>query len=166
MFSELIEQLKDEAARCGKAVGKVGQLRLIGIVSRVLGLFLLILNVSLCVLALFAFGAVAAIDAMSAYLPVWAAALIVGSFYLLLIIVAICARKPLFIHPFIALLSKQLIHTQEELEFETLKAEKDVEVEVIRIETNVNNAVNEFHFFTNLISGFWKMLFKRKVKKQ
>jgi len=166
MFSELIEQLKGEAIRYGKAVGKVGQLRLIGIISRVLGLFLLILNVSLCVLALCAFGAVAAIDALSAYLPVWAAALIVGSFYLLLIIIAICARKPLFIHPFIALLSKQIIHTQDELELETFKAEKDVEMENIRIETNVNNAVNEFHFITDLISGFWKILFKRKDKKQ
>ena len=166
MFSELIGQLKGEAVRYGKAVGKVGQLRLIGIISRVLGLFLLILNVSLCVLALFAFGAVAAIDAMSAYLPVWAAALIVGSFYLLLIIVAICARKPLFIHPFIALLSKQLISTQEELEMETFKAEKDVEMENIRIETQVNNAVNEIHFITDLISGFWKILSKRKDKKQ
>ena len=51
-------------------------------------------------------------------------------------------------------------------EMETFKAEKDVEMENIRIETQVNNAVNEIHFITDLISGFWKILFKRKDKKQ
>ena len=108
MESEIFEQIKSELTEYGKSVGEVGRLKLIGIISRVLGLFLLIFTLLLCVLALFTFGAVAAIDAMSAYMPVWAAALIIGSTYIVLIIIAIACRKQLFIHPFIKLLSKEI----------------------------------------------------------
>ena len=76
MENEIFEQIKNELTDYGKSVGEVGRLRLIGIVSHLLGLFLLIFTLTLCVLALFTFGSVAAIDAMAAYMPVWAAALI------------------------------------------------------------------------------------------
>ena len=122
MENELIEKIKTEATVYGKALGNVGKLRLIGIVSRVLGLFLFIFTLVLCALALFTFGAVAAIDAMSAFMPVWAAALIISSAYVVLIVIAIVCRKTLFIHPFISLMSKQLITSQEQLDIETLKA--------------------------------------------
>ena len=157
-MSALFEKIKNEAAGYGKAIGRVGELRLIAIISRVLGLFLLIFTVVLCVLALFTFGAVAAIDALSACLPVWAASLIVGSAYLLILIIAILCRKPLFVHPFIALLSKQLIGTQEELDLETLKAEHEVELQTARIETNVENATRELDFYVSLIHRIWNWL--------
>ena len=108
METEFFNQIKGEITEYGKSLGEVGRLRLIGIISRVLGLFLLIFTLVLCALALFTFGAVAAIDAMSAYMPVWAAALIIGSAYIVLIIIAIAFHKPLFIHPFIKLLSKEI----------------------------------------------------------
>lgn len=162
MESEILDKIKDEAKTYGKALGKVGKLRLIGIVSRVLGLFLLIFCLILCGLAVFTFAAVAAIDAMSACMPVWAASLIVGCAYLVLIIVAVIARKPLFIHPFIALLSKQVIGTEEELAIETMKAEHAVELEQVRIQSEVENATRTVTFYINLLGRLKNLLFSKK----
>lgn len=158
MENELFENIKEEATVYGKALGRAGKLHLIGLISRVLGLFLLIFTVVLCVLALFTFGAVAAIDVMATCMPVWAAALIVGSAYLLIIIVAIVCRRQLFIHPFIALLSKQMIGTQEALEIETLKAEHEVEMQAVRMETRIENATRELNFYASLVSRIWNWL--------
>ncbi len=158
MENKLFEQVKDEAITYGKALGKVGKLHFIGIVSRVLGLFLLILTVVLCVFALFTFGAVAAIDVLAKYMPVWAAALLIGSTYLVLMIVAVLARKPLFVHPFISLLTKQVIGTQEQLTIETLKAEQEVTLQTVRIETKVDNATRELNFYTYLVKYIWNWL--------
>ena len=90
--------------------------------------------------------------------PVWAAALIISSLYLLLIVVAILCRKPLFVHPFIRLLSKHVIGTQEELVLETLKAEHEVDLQKVKIETRVENATREINFYANLLSRLWKTL--------
>lgn len=166
MENELIEKIKTEATVYGKALGNVGKLRLIGIVSRVLGLFLFIFTLVLCALALFTFGAVAAIDAMSAFMPVWAAALIISSAYVVLIIIAIVCRKTLFIHPFISLMSKQLITSQEQLDIETLKAEHEVELQNVKLETHVENATRELNSYINLATRVWRLVsgFFRKRK--
>ena len=158
MENELFEKIKSEATVYGKAIGHVGRLHLIGLISRVLGLFLLIFTVILCVLALFTFGAVAAIDVMGNYMPVWAAALIIGSVYLVIILVAVFCRRQLFVQPFIALLSKHLIHTQEELDIETLKATHEVELQTVRIETRIENATRELDFYASLITRVWKWI--------
>ena len=157
MENEIFEQIKSELTEYGKSVGEVGRLRLIGIISRVLGLFLLIFTLTLCVLALFTFGAVAAIDAMSAYMPVWAAALIISSAYIVLIIIAIAFHKPLFIHPFIKLLSQE-IQTEEELALKTMEAEHQVELQNVRIECQVENATRELNFYMNLFSRMWNLI--------
>lgn len=162
MEAELLDKIKDETTNYGKALGQAGKLHLIGIVSRVLGLFLLIFTLILCVLALFTFGAVAAIDAMSAHMPVWAAALIIGSAYLVLTVVVILARKPLFIHPFIALLSKQLVSTEEELKLETMKAEHAVELQQIKIQAEVESATQRVNVVLSLLSRLWAMVLGRK----
>lgn len=157
MENEILEQLKNELTDYGKSMGEVGRLRLIGIVSRVLGLFLLIFTLVLCVLALFSFGAVAAIDAMSACMPVWAAALIIGCVYIVLIIIAIAFYKPLFIHPFIKLLSKE-IQTEEELALKTMEAEHQAELQSVRMESHVENATRELNFYMNLFSRVWNLI--------
>ena len=157
MENEIFEQIKSELTEYGKSVGEVGRLRLIGIISRVLGLFLLIFTLVLCALALFTFGAVAAIDAMSAYMPVWAAALIIGSAYIVLIVIALVCRKPLFIHPFIKMLSTE-IQTEEELALKTMEAEHQVELQNVRIECQVENATRELNFYMNLFSRVWNLI--------
>ena len=53
--------IKDELSSYGTALGKAGQLKMIGIVSRVLGLFLLIFTIILLVFALLSFCSVAII---------------------------------------------------------------------------------------------------------
>lgn len=157
MENEIFNQLKSEVTEYGESIGEVGKLHLIGLISRVLGLFLLIFTVVLCGLALFTFGAVAAIDVMSAYMPVWAAALIIGSTYVVLIIVALVFRQQLFIHPFIKLLSKQ-IKTEEELALKTMEAEHKVEIQQMRMQCHVENATRELDFYANLLQRAWNAI--------
>lgn len=157
MENDFFESLKQEITSYGQSVGEVGRLRLIGIVSRILGLFLLIFTVVLCVFALLAFGAVAALHAMSHVMPLWAAALILGAGYILLIIVVIACRKPLFIHPFIRLMSKQL-RTEEELALKTLEAEHQAEIDYLRIENRVTNTTREINLYIASIRRVWSWL--------
>ena len=118
------------------------------------------------VAALFlAFCAVAAIDALSFYMPVWASALIVGGVYVLLLIIAVLCRKPLFINPFIRLLSSQ-IQSEDELEAQTVEAEHQLEMQRVRMECEVENATREVVFYTTIISRWWsifKVLLKKKA---
>ncbi|MBQ2540602.1 MAG: hypothetical protein II551_03025 [Paludibacteraceae bacterium] len=157
MEQDFFDRLKSELTAYGESVGKVGELRLIGIVSRVLGLFLLIFTVVLCALALFTFGAVAAIDAMSRCMPVWAASLIIGSTYVVLIVVALVFRRQLFIHPFIKLLSKQ-ITTQEELALQTMEAEHKAEIQRVKMQCHVENATRELDFYANFLARIWETI--------
>lgn len=157
MENEVFEQIKSELSAYGKSLGELGRLQLIGIVSRVLGLFLLIFTIVLCVFAVLSFGAVAAVNAMSACMPVWAAALIIGALFLLLMALAIVCRKPLFIHPFINLLEKQ-IHSEEELALKTMEAEHLAEIQRVRMECHVENATREINFYMDLFSRVWNFI--------
>ncbi len=157
MENEFFNQIKNEVTEYGKSLKEAGKLHLIGIISRVLGLFLLIFTVVLCALAIFTFGAVAAIDAMSACMPVWAASLIIGSAYIVLIVIAVACRKPLFIHPFIKLLSKQ-ITSEEELALKTLEAEHKAEMQQVRMQCHVENATRELDLYASLLSRVWKAI--------
>ena len=154
MGSDFFGLLKQELTEYGKSLGKYGQLRLVGIISRVLGMFLLIFTVVLCALALFTFAAIAIIDILANYMPVWAAALIIGSTYVVLIIVTIVCRKKLFINPFIKLLSQQ-IETEEELILKTAEAEHQAEIQRVRMECHVENATRELDFYASLLTRAW-----------
>ena len=157
MENEFFNQMKNEVTDYGKSLGEVGKLRVIGIISRVLGMFLLILTVVLCALALFTFGAVALIDVLSNYMPVWGASLIIGATYIVLMVIAIVCRRPLFIHPFIKLLSKQ-ITTEEELALKTLEAEHKAEIHQVRMQCQVENATRELEFYASLLSRAWEAI--------
>ena len=162
MENDFVSQVKSELTEYSKSLAEIGKLRLIGIVSRVLGLFLLILTVVLCAIGLFAFASVAAINALTACMPLWAAALIVGAVFLLLIILAIVCRKPLFVHPFIRLMSNQ-IRSEEELALRTIEAENNAQLQRVKMECRVQNATQQFHFVTSLIGKIWN-LFVRQNK--
>lgn len=163
MENELFEEVKKEVTACGEAVGEVGKLRLINLVSRLLGLFLLIFTIVLLVSALFTFGAVAAIDILSTYMPTWAASLLIGSIYLVLIALVLAFKKQLFIHPFIRLMSKQ-INTEEELALKTMEAEHKAEIQYIRLETRVESATRELNIYANLISRIWSWVSGKLTK--
>ena len=163
MENEFVGQIKQELTTYGTALGEVGRLRLVGILSRMIGLFLLILSVVICAVGLFTFLAVAVIDALAYSMPVWAASLIVGSAYLLLIIIAIACRKQLFIHPFIKLLTKQ-IKTEEELERKTMEAEHQADMQRVKMACQVENATREIEFYLNFLTRAWnaiRALFKK-----
>ena len=163
MGNDFFDTIKQELTEYGKSLGKYGQLRLIGIISRVLGMFLLIFTVVLCGLALFTFAAIALIDILSNYMPVWAASLIIGSTYIVLIVVALVCRQKLFINPFIKLLSEQ-IKTEEELILKTAEAEHQAEIQRVRMECHVENATREITFYAGLLTRIWdaiKRLFRK-----
>ena len=160
MENNFVSQVKSELTEYSKSLAEIGKLRLIGIVSRVLGLFLLILTVVLCAIGLFAFASVAAINALTACMPLWAAALILGAVFLLLIILAIVCRKPLFVHPFIRLMSNQ-IRSEEELALRTIEAENNAQLQRVKMECRVQNATQQFHFLTSLIGKIWNLFVKK-----
>ena len=160
MENDFVSQVKSELTEYSKSLAEIGKLRLIGIVSRVLGLFLLILTVVLCAIGLFAFASVAAINALTACMPLWAAALILGAVFLLLIILAIVCRKPLFVHPFIRLMSNQ-IRSEEELALRTIEAENNAQLQRVKMECRVQNATQQFHFLTSLIGKIWNLFVKK-----
>lgn len=164
MEKTFFEQLKEELIIGAKAVGNIGRLRLIAIISRILGLFLLIFTLVLCVFALLAYGSVAAINALSACMPVWGAALIMVGVFVVLILIAIALRRSLFINPFIRLMSDQLISSEEELALRQVQAEHEAELEAVRIQTRVENATRELNFYMSLFRRVREM-FARLWKK-
>ena len=149
MQNDSFDQFKTELTEYGSALSKAGKLRMVSIISRLLGLFLLILSLVLLVFAILSFGAVAIIHALSNHMPIWAAALIMGALYFLLIVITISCRKQLFIHPFIRL---------EELEKKTIEADYQADLRRIRIETQVENATREFTFYTKLVYRVWNFI--------
>lgn len=158
MENDFANQIKNELTDYGKSLGEIGKLHLVGLVSRVLGLFLLLFTIVLCAISLFTFAAVAVIDVLAKYMPVWGAALVIGGTYVLIIIVAILCRKQLFIQPFIKLLTKQ-IRTEEELELKTLEAENNARLHRVRMECQVQNATRELTFYAQLIKRLWNAIF-------
>ena len=157
MEQDTFGQFKEEIRSYGEALGEVGKLRLVRTISRVLGLFLLIFNIVLLIFALFAFGAVAMIDLLANIMPVWAASLIMGAIYLLLIALTFVFRKPLFVEPFIKLLTAE-IRTEEELALKTIEAEHEAELKRIRIESHVEQTTREIELITGLVQRVWKYL--------
>lgn len=158
MKNEFFSQVKAELSDYSKSLGEVGKLHLIGMISRVLGLFLLIFTVVLCLLALLTFGAIAALDALAAVMPLWAAALIVSCAYILIIILAIVCRGPLFINPFIALMTKQVAKTERELELQTMEAVHKADMHRVHMESQIENATREIDFYTRLIQRIWNFI--------
>lgn len=126
MDNDYLEQVQTDLKAYVKTQTTIGKLRLIGGASRTLGIFLLALTIILLLFALLSFLAVSAISALSIALPLWASALIMAAFYLLLILIAIVCRKQLFINPFVRLLSLILFaREKQEMEEEQLRKEAE-----------------------------------------
>lgn len=126
MDNDYLEQVQTDLKAYIKTQTTIGKLRLIGGISRVLGIFLLALTLILLLFALLSFLAVSAISALSIALPLWASALIMAAVYLLLILIAIVCRKQLFINPFVRRLSQILFaREKQEMEEELLRKEAE-----------------------------------------
>jgi hypothetical protein len=87
-------------------------------------------------------------------MPIWAAALIMGGLYLVLLLIVIACRRPLFVYPFIRLMNSE-IRNWEDLERRTMEAEHQVELQRMRIEGHVESATRTFTIYTDLLSRLW-----------
>lgn len=157
MDQDVIGQIKNEVRTYGQSLGEVGKLRLIRLISRVVGLFLLMFIVLLLVFGLLSFAAVAILDTLSNHMPLWAAALALGGLYLVLIAIVIACRKPLFIHPFIRLMSTE-IKTEEELALKTIEAEHKVEMQSMRLDNQITGAVQYLNLIFSLAGRIWRFI--------
>lgn len=157
MKNEFVNELKSEVTEYGTALTEAGKLRIISVVSRLLGLFLLLFTIMLLVLFALSLGAVAIIHALSNHMPIWMAALILGAFYLVLIALTVVFRKQLFIHPFIHTMTKD-VKTEEELEKKTMEADHQAQLQRVRIENRVDNATREFNFYMGFGLRLWNFI--------
>ena len=73
--------------------------------SKIIGLILFALVVILLLFAVLGFGAVTLAFVLAQWLPLWASFLIIGSVFLLQLILAVIFRKQWFINPMVAALS-------------------------------------------------------------
>ena len=126
MDNNYLDQVQTDLKAYVKTQMTIGKLQLVGGISRILGIFLLALTIILLLFALLYFLAVSAISALSIALPLWASALIMAAFYLLLILIAIVCRKQLFINPFVRRLS-QIFFAREKQEMEEEQLRKETE---------------------------------------
>ncbi|MBR1877375.1 MAG: phage holin family protein [Paludibacteraceae bacterium] len=126
MDNDFINQVQADASAYLSTRTLLGKLRIIGGVSRVLGLFLLVLTTVLLLFGFLGLCSVAAVLALGNCMPVWAAALVVGAAYVLLIILAFIFRKQLFINPFVKLLSG-IFFEKEGRQIEELRLRKEAE---------------------------------------
>lgn len=124
MANPFVDQVKADASAYLNTQSILSRLRIVGGVSRILGLFLLTLSIVLLLFGFIAFCGVAAVIGLSSCMPLWAAALVMGAVFVLATILVYLFRKPLFINPFVAILSKSLFAEEgRKAEEERLKEE-------------------------------------------
>jgi len=108
------------------------------------------------------FCAYAAVFALAQCVPTWAACLIVGAFYLLLIPLLVACSKALFVDPIVRKLSG--LKNSEELKYETLRAEGRAAVQRERMNGHVRFAQSLYNHYVNLVQTAWstiRSLFKK-----
>ena len=126
METDFIDQVQADARAYLDTRTLLGKLRIIGGVSRVFGLFLLVLTIVLLLFGIISLCSVAAIIALGHCMPTWAAALVVAGVYMLFLILAIAYHKQLFINPFVRLLSGMFFKKESrQMEEERLRKEAE-----------------------------------------
>ena len=155
MENELLSQIKTEATEYVKSVSDAGKYHAVGAISRILGMFLLLLTVLLCAIVFLTFAAVAAVAALATCMPLWAAALVVGSVFALLIVIALIWRKALFVHPLIRRMTKEAA-TEEDLANKITEAKHHAEIQRVKMECHAENAVRDVKYYAGLIAQMWE----------
>ena len=152
------EQILTEVETLAKAEYEVVRLRAITKISHLVGSLLLTICLILVSFAVLSFCASAAVFALAQYIPAWAACLIVGAFYLLLIPVLVACSKKLFVDPIIYKLSG--LKNSEELKFETLRAEGHAAVHRERLSGHVRFVKLMYTRYTQLAQTVWNALMR------
>ena len=162
-MQEKKEQILSEVETFVKAEYDVARLQVIEKASKVVGWLLLSICLILVAFAVLTFCAAAAVFALAQYIPTWAACLIIGAVYLLLIPVLLACSKILFINPIIRKLSG--LKNSEELMMETLRAEGRAAVQRERMNGYVRFAQSIFSYCTQLAQTAWDAI-RSLLKKQ
>ena len=152
-MQELKELIRSEVENFAKAHYDVLRLRLIGNASHLIGSLLLTLCIILLSFAVLSFCAAAAVVALSICLPVWAACLIVGAFYLLLIFVLAACSKVLFVNPIVRKLSG--LKNSEELKCELLRAEGRAAVQRERVTGRLQLLRSLYSYYSKVAQTAW-----------
>jgi len=156
------EQILSEVETFAKAEYDVARFKVIDNVSRVVGSLLLTICLILIAFAVLSFCAAAAVFALAQCMPMWAACLIVGAFYLLLIPVLIACSKTMFVNPIVHKLSG--LKDSEELKYETLRAEGHAAVQRERISGQIRYARTMYNYYSRLMQTIWSAI-RRLFKK-
>lgn len=117
--------------KLAKAEYDIVRYRLVDYVSRMVGALFLAICLLLIVFAILTFGAGAAVFALAQCMPTWAACLIIGAVFVILIPVVILGSTVLFVNPIVRKLSG--MKSAEQLQMEKLKAEGEAAVRKERI---------------------------------
>ena len=152
MMNNPMNELQDFA----KAEYEVARLRVVDNVSRLVGSLLLTICLILIAFAVLSFCAAAAVFALAQCVPTWAACLIVGAVYLLLIPILIACSKQLFIDPLVNKLSG--IKNIEELKYETLRAEGRAAVHRERMNGKLQLAKEFINIYSQLAQTVWNAI--------
>lgn len=135
--NDFLSQVQTDVKAFVSTQTTIGKLRLVSAVSRILGIFLLAITIVLLSFALLCFVAVAAISAISAVVPLWAAALMVAALYIVLIVIAIVWRKCLFVRPFVRKLNAILaVEGTQETDEPILQEKASLQREKINMDIN------------------------------
>ena len=147
------EQILSDVGTFAKAEYEAARLLVIDKASRWIGALLLAICLILVVFAVLAFCAVAAVLALALYVPAWAACLIVGGVYLLLIPILAACSKVMFINPIIRQLSG--IKNTEALQMEMVRAQGRAAVQRERMFGYVRLVKALYAHYTRMTQTVW-----------
>jgi len=149
-------EILSEVENYAKAEYEFARLQLVDHTSRLVGALLLIICLILIAFAVLAFCAAAAVVALAQCVPTWAACLIVGGVYLLLIPLLIACSRVLFVDPIVRKLSG--LKNSEALKFETLRAEGRVGVQRERLNGRVRMVQLIYNQYVQLAKTIWNTI--------
>ena len=109
LFDSLLsKQAQEDVQEWVKTRYTLTKLRLTGVISRLLGMVLMLVSIIFLIFASLIFGSIAAISALADCMPVWAASLIFVGLFIAMIVCVIGLRKQLFINPFVRKVSAMM----------------------------------------------------------
>ena len=159
------EGLLSEVESYAKAEYELARLRIVDYAGRIVSVFLLAICILFIVFAVLALCAAAAVSVLAQFMHTWAACLIVGGAYLLLIPLLVIGSKWFFVNPVVRKLSG--IKNVEELKYATIRAEGRVAVHRERITHHVKIAQMVFDRVVGLMGSLWDTIigiFKKIIK--
>lgn len=155
-WQEQKEEMLAEVKTYARAEYEFARLRVVDKLSHLIGFLLLTICLILVAFAVLAFCAVAAVIALAQVVPTWAACLIVGAFYLILIPVLLMGSKPLFINPIIRKLSG--FKNAHELQCASLRAEGRVALHRERISGRLRFVQVMYNYYVQLAQSAWQFI--------